>query len=113
MESSETLPTAFQVYPADNVATLLSAVSKSKIFLCGAATGQLTAHGDIELGHKIAVRNIQSGKPIVKFGVVIGQASRNIEEGEWVHLHNCISLLDERSGTLDLHTGLPGDTQYE
>jgi hypothetical protein len=30
-----------------------------------------------------------------------------------VHLHNCQSQLDERSSTLDLHTGLPGDTRYE
>jgi len=39
--------------------------------------------------------------------VVIGIATRRIEPGEWVHLHNCRSQLDERSGSFDVQTGAP------
>jgi len=46
---------------------------------------------------------------VVKFGARIGRATRPIAAGEWVHLHNLASDLDERSGSLDLHTGAPGD----
>ncbi len=113
MESSSVAPSAFQIYPADNVATLLASVSNGDIALRGASTGLISVHGEIELGHKVAVRAIRVGEPIVKYGVVIGKASEEIQQGDWVHLHNCVSLLDERSGTLDLHTGLPGDTRYE
>ncbi len=113
MESSNDFPAAFLVHAADNVATLLAAATTGKVLLRGAADGYIDIRGDVELGHKVAVRRIKPGEFIVKFGVVIGQASSNIEHGDWVHLHNCTSLLDERSSTLDLHTGLPGDTRYE
>jgi hypothetical protein len=43
---------------------------------------------------------------VIKYGVTIGLATRDIDAGEWVHLHNCRSLLDEGSSTLDLHTGI-------
>ena len=105
---------AFQVHAADNVATLLSdAAEDSLITIVGpAGKRDITACEKIELGHKIAVAPILEDEPITKFGVVIGVATRRIEPGEWVHLHNCRSQLDERSGSFDLHTGAPGDNAY-
>jgi altronate dehydratase len=67
----------------------------------------------IKQGHKVAVRPIACGEAVVKFGVAIGTASSAILTGQWVHLHNCQSLVDQRSGTLDLHTGAATDTRYE
>lgn len=40
-------------------------------------------------GHKIAVVAIGEGEPIVKFGQIIGFASRAIVPGSHVHSHNC------------------------
>jgi altronate hydrolase len=40
-------------------------------------------------GHKIATVGIAEGQPVLKFGQVIGYASRDIEAGEQVHTHNC------------------------
>ncbi|MGC4030381.1 MAG: SAF domain-containing protein [Tepidisphaeraceae bacterium] len=57
--------------------------------------------------------DLAAGDPVIKFGVPIGRASRPIRRGEWVHLHNCDSNFDARSGTLDLHTGALTDTKYE
>ena len=56
---------------------------------------------------------VNTVRAVVKFGVRIGHATAAIRAGDWVHLHNCASDVDERSGTLDLHTGATTDTKYE
>src|SRR3954471_7424780 len=106
---------AFCVNPADNVATMLEETSESAIVrvLGGASEVELNPLESIALGHKIALRDIGKGEPIIKFGVQIGRASHDIHAGQWVHLHNCESSFDERSQTLDLHTGAATDTKYE
>lgn len=42
----------------------------------------------IPLGFKVAARRIAAGEKIVKYGAPIGSATRDIEAGEMVHLHN-------------------------
>src|ERR1700722_13006825 len=105
----ESAVSAFQVHASDNVATLLGgAAAGAPLEIVGPSGRQdLTAREKIELGHKVALVAIPEGVPITKFGVVIGIAMRRIELGEWVHLHNCRSQLDERSGAFDLETGAP------
>jgi altronate dehydratase small subunit len=102
-------PSAFRVHANDNVATLLGdAAAGSAVAVTGpGAKIELAAREKIGMGHKIAVKAIGEGEAIIKFGVVIGMAMRRIEAGEWVHLHNCRSQLDERSGSFDLETGAP------
>lgn len=107
-------PVAFQINAADNVATLLEPATAGTVLLRSAAgESQLIAHEPIEPGHKIAIAPIAQGQHVVKFGVVIGAATRTIAAGDWVHLHNCGSLLDERSNAFDVHTGVPEDISYE
>jgi len=48
----------------------------------------LTTSEAIDLGHKVALRPIESGQPLRKFGQVIGYAKANIPAGAWVHTHN-------------------------
>lgn len=50
---------------------------------------------------------------IVKYGVVIGRATKDIPMGSWVHLHVMRSNYDERSSHLNVNTGAPEDTRYE
>jgi altronate hydrolase len=40
-------------------------------------------------GHKVAIKRIEAGEPVLKYGQVIGYASRLIEPGSHVHEHNC------------------------
>jgi len=47
---------------------------------------------DIALGHKIALRNIAKGEKVIEYGEVIGAATKDIAEGEHVHVHNLKSL---------------------
>ena len=101
----------FRVHPDDNVATALMDIVPGPLSIAGREMPP--ALEPIHTGHKIAIRDIALGSPIIKFGVPIGTATRAIEAGQWVHLHNCQSRFDERSGTLDLNSGLATDTRYE
>lgn len=103
-------PHAFQIQPQDNVATLVDDAPAGPVEIIGAARGEIVAAEKISRGHKIALQDIAAGQPAIKFGVRIGHAMRPIARGAWVHLHNLASDLDERSGTLDLHSGAPTDT---
>ena len=48
----------------------------------------LTLRDDIAFGHKVAVRSIDEGEKVLKYGLPIVIATRNIEAGEHVHVHN-------------------------
>ena len=55
----------------------------------------LTGEGGIPAGHKFALKDIPKGEKVIKYGEVIGIAKENIKNGEWVHVHNVKSNLDE------------------
>ncbi len=114
LQTTAAPPVAFQISASDNVATLLVPAQPGPVTVRG-ATGekQIIAREAIEHGHKIAVTSIGRGESIIKFGVVIGAATCAVQQGEWVHLHNCGSRLDERSNAFDVHTGVPEDVRYE
>ncbi|MCR5346695.1 MAG: UxaA family hydrolase [Fretibacterium sp.] len=102
------------ISPKDNVATALDELQPGSVRLLGeAASLQSEAAVKIPRGHKLALRDIADGEKIIKYEVVIGQATTDIRAGEWVHLHNIRSIYDERSSHLDIHTGAPKDTKYE
>lgn len=104
---------AFQIHTMDNVATALSPLSSGPVKLLGdAGTENISATEVIPNGHKIALRKINAGERIIKYGVPIGCATQDIPAGSWVHLHVMRSLYDERSSHLDKHTGAPKDTTY-
>jgi (2R)-sulfolactate sulfo-lyase subunit alpha len=46
----------------------------------------------IPLGHKIALKNISPQEKVIEYGGVIGVATKKIELGEHVHVHNLRSL---------------------
>ncbi len=74
----------------DNVATALSPLGQGEAV--EAATGErretVVAQQAIPFGHKIALADIQEGEAVVKYGEVIGLATRRIARGEHVHVHN-------------------------
>ena len=55
----------------------------------------LDGNDKIPAGHKYALKNIAKGEYVVKYGEIIGRASQDIAQGEWVHTHNVKSHLDE------------------
>jgi len=104
------MPRCFQIHHQDNVATLIDDASPGPVEIIGAARSEIVAAEKIPPGHKIALAEIAAGQAVIKFGVRIGHATQRIRGGAWVHLHNLASDLDERSGSLDLHSGAPTDT---
>lgn len=104
----------FQIDERDNIATLLQAAAASEeLALLGEThTSTLRAMEAIPAGHKVAVQPISAGEPVVKYGYPIGEATRQIRVGEWVHLHNCRSRHDKASSMLDVDSGTRTETHY-
>ena len=46
----------------------------------------------IPLGHKIALKAIPAQEKVIEYGGVIGVATKKIDQGEHVHVHNLRSL---------------------
>ncbi len=65
-----------QIHPSDNVAVALE--------------GELT-------GHKFALCGIPAGAPVIKYGMPVGHAVRDIAEGEHIHTHNLKTSLSENA----------------
>lgn len=42
----------------------------------------------IQFGHKFAIKDIAESEDIIKYGEVIGRATKFIKCGEYVHVHN-------------------------
>lgn len=81
---------ALQISALDNTATLLKSVRISDEVVVGGQTDvlRIKALDDIPFGHKISIRDIRSSDSIVKYGEVIGTASRDIPAGSHVHVQN-------------------------
>ena len=70
----------------DNVATARTDLPAGKT--CEAGRIVVPLRERIPLGHKVALRPIRKGEPVIKFGNPIGLATQDIAAGELVHIHN-------------------------
>ena len=77
------------IHPLDNVAVCREALPK------GTATGGITLTEDIPAGHKVALRTINAGDWVWKYGFPIGKATMDISPGNHVHTQNLASGLGE------------------
>jgi len=80
-----------QIHPDDNVAVAPEAIAP------GTVEGSLTLDA-IPAGHKAALRDLQPGDPVIKYGFPIGVVTAPVHAGEHIHSHN-------------LKTGLRDDTE--
>jgi len=85
---------AIMMNEKDNVATLLADVEKNDVvqFMVGGRLKEVRMEEKIQFGHKFAIRKINKGETVIKYGEPIGQATQDIEEGQHVHVHNVESL---------------------
>jgi LDH2 family malate/lactate/ureidoglycolate dehydrogenase len=77
----------------DDVAAVLDTVSEHGMVIVtlagsGEAIMELAARQTLPFGHKVAVRNIDKGNPVHRYGFPIGVATTDIDQGEHVHTHN-------------------------
>jgi len=74
----------------DNVATALCQLEKDDSVQVGIEdyTLDTVLLQDIPFGHKYALKDIQQGEAVIKYGETIGLATEQIRQGEHVHIHN-------------------------
>ena len=77
----------------DNVAVALRPITKGETL--DVAGEAVTMAEDIPQGHKFALRPIQAGEEVVKYGFRIGYAKEDIQTGQWVHVHNVKTALGD------------------
>jgi altronate hydrolase len=83
------MDTALKIHPDDTVAVALQEIPP------GVEVFGVTAAHTIPVGHKMALEPIAAGTPVIKYGNVIGIASRDIQPGEHVHTNNLTTALNE------------------
>ena len=83
---------AMIIHPDDNVANLIGPGAEDDVVECvmegRKETQSIRLREDIPANHKFAATDITAGQTIVKYGLNIGQASRDIPQGSYVHIHN-------------------------
>jgi len=78
----------------DNVATALRQLeqgSSIRVEMEDYAV-DVTLSQTILFGHKFALKDIESGEPIIKYGEVVGLATGKVMKGEHTHIHNVKGL---------------------
>jgi len=87
---------ALKVHDKDNVATVFA-----EGIHCGSELDVRDKKGNLQrlktlnaipYGHKLAIKEIPKGEMIVKYGEIIGIATKEIRTGDYVHVHNLDSL---------------------
>lgn len=75
---------------ADHVATVLRPIKAGEAVLVSTPrdTVRIIAKERIPIFHKIAIRSLEKGSAVRKYGDSIGALVTNIEEGVHVHIHN-------------------------
>ena len=94
---------AIQVDEKDNVATATSNIEVGDdVEVINPNGKRLLKTKSIEriiFGHKIALKDLDLGDDIIKYGQVIGKASKYINVGEWVHIQNVNSARMNTKGS--------------
>lgn len=82
------------INPIDNVAIALINIKPETVvsFKMGERTEEIKVREKIPFGHKFAIRRIENGEGIIKYGEKIGMATKSIDVGFHVHVHNVESL---------------------
>ncbi|MFM0388022.1 UxaA family hydrolase [Paraburkholderia dipogonis] len=82
-DASATVEPIVQLHPDDDVV-----IARHQLVAGMRISGSLAVRGLIPAGHKLAVRSIEAGAPVRRYGQIIGFSARAIEAGEHVHTHN-------------------------
>ena len=77
-------PPVIRLHPDDNVV-----IARATLLPGTPVADGLAAAERVPAGHKVAVRPIESGEAVRRYGQVIGFATRPIAPGRHVHVQNC------------------------
>jgi (2R)-sulfolactate sulfo-lyase subunit alpha len=62
------------------------------LYMDSGETIEVRSRGEVPLGHKISIKDIESGGKVIEYGEVIGAATKKIRAGDHVHVHNLKTL---------------------
>ena len=83
---------ALYINKKDNVATVFMNDVKTGQYILvkdrSGETKEFKVNQPIPYGHKIAVKSIPVGTPVIKYGEQIGIATKDIQPGDHVHIFN-------------------------
>ena len=91
---------AIVIHGEDNVATAimpLKAGSTVSLEVQGRRE-KVKLLSSIQMGHKFALRDIDQGADVIKYGEPIGKTTARIAGGEHVHVHNVVSHRGRKEG---------------
>ncbi|MCI8268868.1 MAG: UxaA family hydrolase [Lachnospiraceae bacterium] len=74
----------------DNVAIVLEDLKPDQVV--DVAGEEIRVRGEIPYGHKIALEDVAEGGIIYKYGEPVARCIREIQKGDWVHVHNVESI---------------------
>jgi altronate hydrolase len=80
---------AIYLHPDDNLCVAARNLERGQELAIAGTT--ITLAENVRIGHKVAVRPIQSGEYVRKYGQIIGQATAEIAPGGWIHSHNLVN----------------------
>ncbi|MFL9965086.1 altronate dehydratase family protein [Paraburkholderia sediminicola] len=83
VDASAAAEPVVQLHPDDDVV-----IARHQLVAGMRIRSSLAVRGLIPAGHKLAIRSIEAGAPVRRYGQIIGFATRVIEAGEHVHTHN-------------------------
>lgn len=73
--------------PADTIGVALAHLARSSTARVEGGAN-LVLNADVPRGHKVAITEITTGEPVIKYGHAIGHATQHIRPGDHVHEHN-------------------------
>jgi (2R)-sulfolactate sulfo-lyase subunit alpha len=79
--------------PADNVGVVVVEGLKAGTDMLCVITHdnsefRLTVKADVPIGHKVALKDLEVGDTVIKYGQDIGRVVAPVKQGEHVHVHN-------------------------
>lgn len=82
-----------RLHALDNVAIALSPLEQGKEYCVDEFV--FTALSDIDRGHKVALTKIKQNSDVIKYGAPIGHALTDIEVGQWIHVADVKTNLND------------------
>src|SRR5215467_12028341 len=77
-------PPVIRLHPEDGVLIARSSLPPGMVVADGVTTTER-----IPAGHKVAIKLIGTGEPVIRYGQIIGFATTPIAPGQHVHVQNC------------------------
>lgn len=75
------------IHPADGVVCVLEDAEKGDTVQLPSGE-EITLLEDVEFAHKICIRDLKAGEPVIKYGEEIGYMLVDVNQGTWIHNHN-------------------------